>query len=226
MVESYSQMNPEQKLNLVQDKKRKGETILFVGDGINDAAAMAASDLSIAVGRESLTREVADIEWLVPDLSFAKAISLSRQTVRLIHSNLTFALCYNIVGIAIAAAGFIHPVVAALLHDHIQLRSNISFASTSRRQWPVMRWAERLWGRLVAAVFCRRSCSQACSDVPLTIGAISRRRDMFHAARVLFLAMAALFEFSCGHAADHVRVRWFGNAAGNANAEPRGPSGE
>jgi Cu2+-exporting ATPase/Cu+-exporting ATPase len=116
LPELLSRMTPEQKLAVVREKKRKGETVLFVGDGINDAAAMAESDISIAVGPESLTREVADIEWPLPDLSsLPKAISLSRQTVRLIHSNLIFALCYNVVGIATAAAGFIHPVVAALL---------------------------------------------------------------------------------------------------------------
>lgn len=116
LPELLSRMTPEQKLTVVREKKRNGETVLFVGDGINDAAAMAESDISIAVGRESLTREVADIEWPLPDLSFLpKAISLSRQTVKLIRSNLIFALCYNVAGIAVAAAGFIHPVVAALL---------------------------------------------------------------------------------------------------------------
>jgi Cu2+-exporting ATPase/Cu+-exporting ATPase len=116
LPELLSRMTPEQKLAIVREKKRNGETVLFVGDGINDAAAMAESDISIAVGRESLTREVADIEWPLPDLAFLpKAISLSRQTVRLIRSNLIFALCYNVAGIAMAAAGFIHPVVAALL---------------------------------------------------------------------------------------------------------------
>jgi len=116
LPELLSRMTPEQKLTVVREKKRNGETVLFVGDGINDAAAMAESDISIAVGRERLTREVADIEWPLPDLSFLpKAISLSRQTVKLIRSNLIFALCYNVAGIAVAAAGFIHPVVAALL---------------------------------------------------------------------------------------------------------------
>lgn len=116
LPELLSHLTPEQKLAIVQERKERGETVLFVGDGINDAAAMSASDASIAVGRESLTREVADIEWPAPDLSrLPQAISLSRQTVRLIRSNLIFAACYNIAGMAIAAAGFIHPVVAALL---------------------------------------------------------------------------------------------------------------
>lgn len=116
LAELLCQLMPEQKLAIVREKRERGETVLFVGDGINDAAAMAESDVSIAVGCESLTREVADIEWPAPDLShLPKAISLSRQTVRLIRSNLIFALSYNITGMAIAAAGLIHPVVAALL---------------------------------------------------------------------------------------------------------------
>lgn len=116
LTDRFPQLTPEQKLANVKDKRGQGETVLFIGDGINDAAAMAESDISIAIGSESLTREVADIEWPTPDLShLPKAISLSRQTVRLIHSNLMFALCYNIAGMAIAAAGFLHPVIAALL---------------------------------------------------------------------------------------------------------------
>jgi Cu2+-exporting ATPase/Cu+-exporting ATPase len=116
LAELLCRLTPEQKLAIVREKKEQGETVLFVGDGINDAAAMAESDVSIAVGCESLTREVGDIEWPAPILShLPKAISLSRQTVRLIRSNLIFALSYNIAGMAIAAAGFIHPVVAALL---------------------------------------------------------------------------------------------------------------
>jgi heavy metal translocating P-type ATPase len=116
LSELLSHLTPEQKVAIVREKREQGETVLFVGDGINDAAAMAESDTSIAVGCESLTRQVADIEWPVPELShLPKAIALSRQTVRLIHSNLIFALCYNLAGMAIAAAGFIHPVVAALL---------------------------------------------------------------------------------------------------------------
>jgi heavy metal translocating P-type ATPase len=116
LAELLCQLTPEQKLAIVREKREQGETVLFVGDGINDAAAMAESDVSIAVGCESLTREVADIEWPAPVLShLPKALALSRQTVRLIRSNLIFALSYNIAGMAIAAAGFIHPVVAALL---------------------------------------------------------------------------------------------------------------
>jgi Cu+-exporting ATPase len=87
-----------------------------VGDGINDAAAMAASDVAIALGSEPLVHVAADIEWTAPVLStLPKAISHSRAAVRLIRSNLLIAMSYNLAGIGIAAAGLLHPVVAALL---------------------------------------------------------------------------------------------------------------
>jgi P-type E1-E2 ATPase len=62
LAELLGQLTPEQKLAVLREKREQGETVLFVGDGINDAAAMAESDVSITVGCESLTREVADIE--------------------------------------------------------------------------------------------------------------------------------------------------------------------
>jgi heavy metal translocating P-type ATPase len=116
VAEAFSRLTPEQKIAIVRERKRDGRRILFVGDGINDAAAMAGSDVAIAVGPEPLARAAADIEWPSPVLSaLPKAISISRATVRLIRSNLLIALSYNLAGIGIAAAGLIHPVVAALL---------------------------------------------------------------------------------------------------------------
>jgi heavy metal translocating P-type ATPase len=114
--ESFCRLTPEQKIAVVRRRKQEGQRILFVGDGINDAAAMAESDVAIALGSEPLARAAADIEWPAPVLSaLPKAISHSRATVRLIRSNLLIAMSYNLAGIGIAAAGFLHPVVAALL---------------------------------------------------------------------------------------------------------------
>ena len=149
-------MTPEQKLEIVREKKRKGHTVLFVGDGINDAAAMAESDISIAVGREALTREVADIEWPEPDLMvLPKAISLSRQTVQLIRSNLIFALCYNIAGMAVAAAGFLHPLIAALL------MTTSSCIVTFRSVQLLKAAADDTLGRSIDGMVARRGCSPA-----------------------------------------------------------------
>ena len=94
-----------------------GVRVLFVGDGLNDAAAMAASDVSIAVAAGSdLASEVADIVWHGEDLrSIPWALELSGSTVKTIRSNLILAAGYNTVGIALAVAGLLHPVAAALL---------------------------------------------------------------------------------------------------------------
>ena len=81
----------------MRQRKQEGQRILFVGDEINDAAAMAESDVAIALGSEPLARAAADIEWPAPVLSaLPKAISHSRATVRLIGSNLLIAMSYNL----------------------------------------------------------------------------------------------------------------------------------
>jgi len=110
-------LGPEEKLARVEAWRAEGVRVLFVGDGLNDAAAMAAADVSIAVATGSdLASEVADVVWHGSDLrSIPWAIDLSRSTVRTIRSNLILAAGYNTVGIALAVAGLLHPVAAALL---------------------------------------------------------------------------------------------------------------
>ncbi len=110
-------LGPEDKLARVEDLQAKGVRVLFVGDGLNDAAAMAAADVSIAVdGGSDLASEVADVVWHGEDLrSIPWALELSRSTVRTIRSNLLLAAAYNTVGITLAMAGLLHPVAAALL---------------------------------------------------------------------------------------------------------------
>lgn len=121
-------LSPEQKASLVCDLQSEGHRVLFVGDGINDSAALARADVAIAISSGApLARNTADAELAGNDLeSIADAILVARQSVASIRSNLRFAACYNIVGIALAAAGFLHPVAAAL----IMLAS--SFTVTSR----------------------------------------------------------------------------------------------
>ena len=113
----HASLTPEQKLALVQELKQQGHRVVFLGDGMNDAAAMAASEVSIAIGPEpGMSQQVASIVWPVPRFDqFARAIAICRDTVRLVRSNLRFALAYNVIGIAIAAMGLLHPIIAAML---------------------------------------------------------------------------------------------------------------
>ncbi len=110
-------LTPEDKLARVRALRAAGRRVLFVGDGVNDAAAMAASDVAVgAASGAELAAEVAAITWYGEDLrSVAWAVGVARASVRTIRSNLVLAAGYNLVGISLAAAGVLHPVAAALL---------------------------------------------------------------------------------------------------------------
>jgi heavy metal translocating P-type ATPase len=110
-------LTPAQKRERVAELRTAGHSVLFLGDGINDAAAMSASDSAIAMaGGAQLAHAAAPAVFLGEDLSFLpEAILRARSVIRSVGTNIRFAAAYNAIGMAIAAAGLIHPVVAALL---------------------------------------------------------------------------------------------------------------
>lgn len=109
-----SRATPEMKLAKVEELRQKGRKVLMIGDGINDAAALAAADLSMAMGTGTDTAiATADITLMRPSLIAAvDALRLAKKTLRTIRGNLLWAFIYNVIGIPIAALGALSPMYA------------------------------------------------------------------------------------------------------------------
>ncbi|MEY5018738.1 MAG: hypothetical protein RJB54_656 [Actinomycetota bacterium] len=105
---------PERKIAKIKELRASGENVLMIGDGINDAAAIAEADLSMALGTGTDTAIAsADITLLRNTLGTAiSAINLAKNTLRIIRGNLGWAFVYNVIGIPIAAFGLLNPMYA------------------------------------------------------------------------------------------------------------------
>ncbi|ELI5508892.1 copper-translocating P-type ATPase [Staphylococcus pseudintermedius] len=109
-----AEVKPDEKSKVVAELQNEGKRVMMVGDGINDAPALMKSDIGVAMGSGSdIALESADIALVRNHLDgIADALQLSRLTIKNIKQNLFFAFCYNLIGIPIAAAGFLAPWVA------------------------------------------------------------------------------------------------------------------
>lgn len=129
---------PQQKAQFIKDLQKEGKIVAMVGDGINDSAALAQADLSIAMGKGSdIAMDVAKMTLISSDLNkITDAIRLSQSTVRTIRENLFWAFIYNLIGIPVAA-GILYPINGFLLNPMIagaaMAMSSVSVVSNSLR---------------------------------------------------------------------------------------------
>ena len=129
---------PAQKADFIRELQQQGKQVAMVGDGINDSAALAQADLSIAMGKGSdIAIDVAKMTIISSDLrKIADAIHLSTLTVRTIRENLFWAFIYNLIGIPVAA-GILYPVCGFLLNPMIagaaMAMSSVSVVTNSLR---------------------------------------------------------------------------------------------
>jgi len=130
--EVHAGMLPEGKAAKVQELKQRFGILAMVGDGVNDAPALASASVGIAMAAagSDAAIEAADVALMTDDLTkLSEAVLLGRKTFRTIKQNLAVGILFNVIGVTLAATGFLTPMAAAMAHI---LPDVLVFANSAR----------------------------------------------------------------------------------------------